>query len=244
MVFAIITMSTMMILRNMHYTETKTGKKILAANEGLKMKEFIKRGLYGNAVRQLKTNRKLLILFLLQILFNLTLPLGAYSSLYFAPYMTDIIGIDKADVSVFGTIYSGIMLFVFLVINPMVSRKFVYLIITIGLAFQGIAFLGISLLPYNAIYCALFMVGTYSLGYGLFLPLFNALFADVSDGDERAGIYALSNTFSAIFSAVVGSISGFIYSFQPRLIFLISFILIVICIITILLFIVYSKTGR
>ncbi|MCX7771954.1 MAG: MFS transporter [Clostridia bacterium] len=230
MVFAIVSMTIMIFLRNKYYTETAAGRQILAEHKGLKLREVMKKGLYGGAFGLVFRNRRLGVIVLLQILFNLTIPLGAFNSMFFAPFMTDHIGIDKATVSVLGAVYAGVMLFVFLVINPLISKKHVSGSIVLGLVLQALALVGVTLIPAGFMVFAILAVGLYAFGYGIFTPFNNALFADVSDGRERAGIYSLVNTVTSILSAVIGAVSGFIYAFEPRLIFFITVLFLALCV--------------
>lgn len=241
MVFAILSMSAMVYFRNREYTETANGKRILAEHKGLKLTDVLKKGLYRGAIQQIFTNKRLGIVILLQVLFNLTLPLGGFNSLYFAPFMTEVLGIDKATVSVLGGVYAAVMLFVFLVINPLITTKHVSSSILIGLILQGLALLSITLIPGGVIFYAILAVGLYSFGNGIFLPFLSALVADTAEGREMAGIYSLFNTIVSIVSAIIGSVSGLLYSIQPRLIFLITVGLIVLCIAAMLIFIANEK---
>lgn len=236
MMFAIICMTTQAILRNKNYTETQQGQQILAKNKGLRFKEIMREGLFGGAVSNIFKNRRLGIVVLVQILFNLTLPLGAFNSMYFAPFMTEQLGVDKAAVSALGAVYSGILLFVFLVINPTVPKKHVSSSIFAGLVLQGSALLGISLMPAKGILYAIFPVALYAFGYGIFLPFFNALFADASVGREMAGIYSFTLTLTSTLGAIIGAVSGFIYAAEPRLIFFITVLLLSLCALTMLAF--------
>ena len=85
----------------------------------------------------------------MQILFNLIIPLGAYNSMYFLPYMTDYLGIDKAAASILGGVYAGVMLIVFLFITPSTARKNIHASILTGLFLQTAAFFWITMLPHG-----------------------------------------------------------------------------------------------
>lgn len=241
MVFAMVSMTVMIYFRNRAYVETRVGKQILEEHQGRKLKDIMKKGLFGGAVKQILTNKRLGMIVLLQVLFNLTLPLGAFNSLYFAPFMTVHAGIDKAAVSVLGGVYSVVMLFVFLVVNPLVSKKRIYPTILVGLVLQGLALLGVTLLPKGVMFYAILAIGLYAFGYGVFSPFMNALFADVSDGRDRASIYSLVNTFTSVISALLGAFSGFIYAAQPRWIFYITVILLSLCAGALLMFMAQEK---
>lgn len=244
MVYAIISMSAMVYFRNRAYTETANGKLILAEHKGLKIEEVLKKGPYGGALKQIFSNKRLGFILIIQVLFNLTLPLGAFNSLYFAPFMTVELGIDKAAVSVLGGVYAGAMLFAFLVINPTVSKKHVTTSILTGLILQGLALTSIALMPGGALIYAILAVGVYAVGYGIFLPFLSAIVADVAVGREMAGIYSLVHTSVSVLSAVIGSVSGLLYAFEPRLIFFMTVFLLVLCIGSLLVFIASDKRHQ
>lgn len=244
MVFAVISMTTMILVRNKYYTETRIGQQILDEHKGLAFKEVLKKGLYGGAVDQVRKNNRLKIAIVIQVLFNLTLPLGAFNSMYFAPFITEHLGIDKATVSVLGGVYAGVMLFVFLVINPATTKKRMPTSILSGLLIQAIALLGITIVPKGFLFFAILAVGLYSFGYGIFLPIFSTILADVSEGRDRAGIYALVNTITSVLSSLIGLGSGFLYAAAPRFIFYISTLLLGLSIIAMLLFVAYEKKQK
>lgn len=237
MIFAIISMTAMILIRNKYYTETRIGKQILEEQKGLSFKDVLKKGLYSGTFAQMRNNNRLKVVFLIQILFNLTLPLGAFNSMYFAPFMTEQIGIDKAVVSILGGVYAGVMLVVFLFITPAISHKHMSSSIVTGLFLQAVALIGITAVPEGMMFFAILAVALYSFGYGIFMPFFSTLIADVSEGKERAGIYSLVNTVTAVLSALIGLGSGFLYAAAPRFIFYITALLLGLCVIGMFVFI-------
>lgn len=241
LIFAIISMTVMIVFRNRKYTETKIGLQILEEHKGKKLSELLKKGLFRGAVGQVFRKKRLRMVFLLEILFKLTLPLGAFNSLYFIPYMTECVGIDKANASSLGGVYAGVMLIVFLVINPMLKERHISASILTGLTLQGVALIGITLISNGSLFFAILAVGLYALGYGIFIPFLNALFADVSDGKERAGYYSLAYTITSVLGAALGAASGFIYALDPRFIFYLTVFLIALCILSMLALLAYDK---
>jgi len=235
MIIAIISMTLMMLLRNKMYTETKIGRQILNENKGLALKDMLKKGPFNGAFAQLRENRHLKIAFWIQVLFNLTLPLGAFNSMYFAPFMTEHLGIDKATVSVLGGVYAGVMLIVFLFINPSIPGRNMKAPILTGLFLQVIAMIGIPMIPKGMMALAILAVALYSFGYGIFMPFFSTMLADVSEGKSRAGVYSLINTATAVLSALIGLGSGFLYAAAPRFIFYITALLLGLSILSMLL---------
>lgn len=70
------------------------------------------------------------------VLFNAYQPIGAYSSLYFAPYLTDVVGLDTAVISVLGIVNSLFMLSVYLFAVPAMSHFNKLFSLTVGLSVQ------------------------------------------------------------------------------------------------------------
>ncbi len=243
-IYAILSMTAMMLIRNSRYVETKIGQQIRDKQKGFAFKELIKKGMYKGTLKQLLSNKLLRLAMIVQILFNLIIPLGAYNSMYFLPYMTDYLGIDRGAASILGGAYAGVMMFVFLFITPNTSRKNIPASILTGLFLQTAAFFWITMLPEGILLYAILAVGVYSLGHGIFIPFFSTLLADVSEGRERAGIYSLLNTISAVLSAVIGSASGFIFAADPRYIFYLTAFITSLCFIGMILFIAYERKQK
>lgn len=82
------------------------------------------------------------------------------------------------------------------------------------------------------------------LSSGIFTPFFSTLLADISEGKERAGIYALINTITAVLSVIIGSASGFIYAADPRYIFYLTASITALCAIGVILFLVQGKKQK
>lgn len=242
--FALISMTAMFFIRNSMYVETKVGQQILDEHKGFDFKERLKKGMYKGTLKQLSSNKQLRTAMIVQVLFNLIIPLGAYNSMYFLPYMTDYLGIDKAAASILGGVYAGVMLFVFLFITPNTSKKNMPSSILTGLLLQTVAFFWITMLPHGIMLYAVLAVGVYSFGHGIFIPFFSTLLADISEGKERAGIYSLLNTATAVLSAIIGSASGFIYAVDPRYVFYLTAFITALCFIGMILFLMQGKKQK
>ena len=92
-------------------------------------------------------NRKLSTVLVIVVLFNAYQPIGAYSSLYFAPYLTDVAGLDAAMISVLGIVNSVFMLSVYLFAIPAMSRLNKLFSLTVGLSVQILSMLSRVFLP-------------------------------------------------------------------------------------------------
>ena len=242
-IFAMLSMTAMFFIRNSKYVETKVGQQILNEHKNFNFKERLKKGIYKGTFKQLSSNKRLRIAMAVQILFNLIIPLGAYNSMYFLPYMTDYLGIDKAAASILGGVYAGVMLLCF-VYNANTARKNIPASILTGLFLQTAAFFWITMLPHGMMIYAVLAVGIYSFGHGIFMPFFSTLLADISEGKERAGIYSLLNTVTAILSAIIGSVSGFIYAADPRYVFYLTAFITALCFIGMIMFMYMIKSRQ
>lgn len=245
MIFAIVSMSTMIISRNHFYRETRMGQQILDEHKGSRFRDIARKGLFRGAFRVLGKNPGAALIIAVNILFNLTLPLGAFNSMYFALFMTGQVGIGKASVSILGGIYSGVILLVFLAVTPRIGKKGGTAGMLSGLVIQGASLVMIALIPKGVLAAACLCVALYGLGYGIFKPFLDSLTADVSEGRERAGLYSLVNTAISIFSALIGYASGYIYAFDPRWIFFSTAVILGICAIGMVCFIwINGKMGQ
>src|SRR5690606_6068895 len=123
--FAFISMTTLIFVRNHFLTETKTGEKFLNQNKANKdrkpLGDIIIRP-YADSARYLKKDPVAMITVIANIVFYIYFYIGTNNSLYFAPYLTDVLRLNEFDVSIIGSIYAAGMLFSMIVINPLAQR--------------------------------------------------------------------------------------------------------------------------
>ena len=106
LLFGAICMFVMIIHRHFKFHETDMGR--LAVERSRTVSYW---GTLKNSLTQMKTvvtshNHKLSCVLVIIVLFSAYQPIGAYSSLYFAPYLTDVVGLDAAMISVLGTVFT------------------------------------------------------------------------------------------------------------------------------------------
>ncbi|HBL36297.1 MAG TPA: hypothetical protein DDZ55_05760, partial [Firmicutes bacterium] len=134
-------------------------------------------------------------------------------SLYFAPYLTEKLGQSKALISSLGVVNSLTMLLVLVLLLPRLQSGLFPLLV--GLGFQLLSLAVLILIPPGNFWPLIIVIILYALGFGLFRPLVDALFADITEGKERAGLYGLNNTLTSILSALAGFYSGRLYQANP-----------------------------
>ena len=230
LLFGAICMFVMIIHRHFKFHETDMGR--LAVERSRTVSYW---GTLKNSLTQMKTvvtshNHKLSCVLVIIVLFSAYQPIGAYSSLYFAPYLTDVVGLDAAMISVLGIVNSLFMLAVYLFAVPAMSRFNKLFSLTVGLGIQIASMLLRMFLPAGSIAWTVVSVALFSVGFGLCRPFLDALMAEASPEKERSGIYALKNVLISLASALAGSLSGFLYRLSPKSIYLASLILLAVCI--------------
>jgi MFS family permease len=236
LIFMTISMSIMIFLRNHFYVETRTGQEILDSRIPFNIREIFKNGLYGRAILAICKGKEVLMIVCVYVLFMIYIPIGTFSSLYYAPYINEVLGIGKSALSILGAVNSAVMLIVFVLIIPIISRFNLVLNMIIGIFIQAVALILFILIPSNHLASTIFCVALFALGFSLFRPFIDAILAEITDGRERAGIYSLLNTVISIFSSLLGLFSGYLYAINPRLIYLESVGILLILIIILFLF--------
>lgn len=127
------------------------------------------------------------------------------------------------------------MLVVFVLVIPRISR-FNLTNMIVGIFIQIVSLILFILIPSHHLISAIFCVALFALGFSLFRPFIDAILAEVTDGRERAGIYSLLNTVISIFSSLLGLLSGYLYSIDPRLIYLESIGILLLSVLVLFLF--------
>lgn len=229
MAFAVISMTAMMILRNRLYTETKVGRQILNEHREMKERGEIRINPYKRTFSTLRENPGLVMILMAVILFNSYIPIGTYNSLYFAPYLTEVLKLDKSAISILGGVNSLVIFLVLVLILPGIGRENRFQLMICGLLLQALSQIFFVIMPRGSFLYAAISLIIFAVGFGLTRPFLESVFAAVSEGRERAGIYAVSNMMISVTSAVLGFASGYLYSLRPELIYVLSFCLLMVC---------------
>lgn len=225
LIYAALSMLIMIILRNHFYKETSVGKYILDEWKKNPTRFSLKNIIPIKAARMFKDNPKTVIVAMVYILFYIYIPLGTFNSLYFAPFMTEVLVLSKSSISILGGVYSGVMLVVFVFIIPLISRMSHTKNMLLGIGVQAVSLIMLILIPAGSIIAAIISIALYAVGFGVFRPFVDSMLAEVSGGTERAGIYSMVATITSLITALIGFVSGSIYILNPRLIYIASIII-------------------
>lgn len=222
LLYGLISMSTMIILRNHLYRETRIGQQILDERKKNPVPFNLKSLIPIKAATVFKGNPRAVIAAMVYILFFVYFPLGTFNSLYFAPYMTEVLKLGKSSISVLGGVYSGVMFFVFVFIVPVISKRNNTRNMQFGLLIQAASLFWLIMLPAGSLVKVMLCIGVYAAGFGIFRPFLDSMLAEVTEGNERAGIYSLINTVTCVITALLGFVSGSIYIINPRILYILS----------------------
>lgn len=233
--------------RNRLATETATGKLLIARRAGMDrgkipgisasflhgMRALIEP--YGIALRHIRSRRKAAAAIAANVLFYVYYLVGTNSSLYFAPFFADALGMDPALVGVVGAMFSGGTLFAMLFFNPLLFRRMGPARCGFwGAALNLAGFLPLLFLRERAGWI-LGSVGLAAIGYGMLKSAIDASlatsFGDARTGaggkdgrkqgegnEARAGVYAIANLASSILGMGAGALCSLIYPTIPRFI--------------------------
>lgn len=230
LLFAAISMSFRIIVRNYLYTETSVGQRILDERKKSTKTKCIKSGLPIETVKSLIKDKKVVMIACVFILFNVYIPIGTFNSLYFAPYMADVWMLNKSLISILGGVYSAVLFIVFVLINPLIYKTNKLLVMIIGILIQIIAIGLLISIPTGGIIAVILCMLLLASGFGIMKPLVDAMLAEVTEGNDRARIYSVVNTVTCIATALIGVISSNLYVLNPKIIYLVSLALLTVCI--------------
>lgn len=235
MAVAVVSMTAMMFIRNHYLKETSIGLEILAERrrDGCLRSQSVFL-FYERIFEALRAYPARKIFLCATVLFNTYMPIGTFASLYYAPYLTEVLKLDKASISFLGSINSLILFLVLALVTPVIVKGARLRSMLLGLTLQMMALLLFILIPPHSFGWAMTTVALFAVGFGLFRPFLDSTFAEVTEGRERAGLYALLNVAVSGLSAAMGFVSGYLYHFNPILLYLISIGILAACAIVLL----------
>lgn len=227
--FAALSMTVMILGRHHCYRETRVGQQILAEHRQLGLKTIFKKNSYWQVLQFLRFKPSLILVFVLTVLFNVYVPIGTFTSLYYAPYLTEALKLDSSAISLLGGVGPAVMFLVAVVIMPGIATTQRVPAMIGGFLIQAMALAGFILIPAGNFWLTMAMVILFAFGYSISKPFLDSMMAIATAGKERAGIYSLYNTSLSILSALVGMGSGYLYKLHPALIYVTSIMILLAC---------------
>ncbi|HEX7715404.1 MAG TPA: MFS transporter [Bacillota bacterium] len=223
--FAVVSMTLMMLGRNYYFRETRVGQQILDERRAHRGKFRPRTNSFRELTRYLKNRPQVGKALLITVLFNVYLPIGTYTSLYFAPYLTEGLRLDKSAISLLGGVNAAVMLLVLILLIPRIpriNRSNWNTCMRTGIVIQAIGLVFLIISPPGRFLPALGGISIIAMGFAIGKPFLDTLLANVTGGKERSGIFALNNTVISVLCAIIGLASGYLYNIRPYLIYIFS----------------------
>ena len=231
LIFAVISMTTMMFSRYHFHVETQIGQKILKERLKHNKKLGFRKDLYKGVFADLYRKPTVFMIMCVIILFNMYITIGTHLSLYFVPYMSEVLGIEKSMISLLGVVNAATMITTLVFINPVISRRNTINNMMIGLALQAVSLFLLVIISGNNFFIVVLCLAIFAAGFGIFRPFADSMMAELTEGKARAIIYSLMNTGISTLSAVMGFVSGYLYDLNPRLIYITSIFILSLCLV-------------
>lgn len=228
LMFAAISMGSMMLVRHFLYRETRVGQQILDERKTQARVRTFK--LDFSLFKSLATQPVTIMALAFSVLFNAYVPIGTFYSLYYAPFLTEVLKLDKAAIAVLGGINAGVILAVFILWVPILNRCNRTNVMVAGIGLQIFALGMYITIPPGNFSATVMVVVLFAVGFGMVKPFIDSILANATSGKERAGVYAIHNTMVSLVSAGLGLFSGYLYAVKASWIYLISIVLLVTCI--------------
>jgi MFS family permease len=216
-------MTTLIIARNHYLEETSIGKVKKQNSEKLTLHSIKKP--YKEAFAYLRENKTAKLVVLANILFYVYLIIGTNQSVYFAPYLVEVLGMSVYQSSILGSIYSIGMLISMTVIIPKISPIKIHRgnVVASFITILGLVFLVI--IPSGSFVMSIISIFILSIGYGMIRPMIDTALAVSTEGDSRSGIYSIINAVSSIAGMVAAIAISFLYAWFKKSIFYISIVI-------------------
>jgi len=252
LIFSFISMTSLIIARNHFLKETRTGEIILEekrrknqkGKKGNRQKAYDLLQTYDSSIKYLKGNPSALIIVFVNIIFYIYYYIGTNNSLYFSPYLTDALGLSSLDASLVGSAYAGSMLFAMLIINPLLKKVNIYKSLIMGGCINTAGLILLVSIPAGNLPYAMVSIVTTAVGFGIFKSFIDAALAIVSGGESSAGIYSIVNLLSALLGSGAAALASVFYPLNPRFIYIMSIILLVLSITAVSGIFALSRKGK
>lgn len=139
-------------------------------------------------------------------------------------FLTDFLGFSKASIAIFPMVSSATMLAFILLALPRIQgneRRGVYIgicLLSLGWFIMGI----LAQFRTGMVYLATMLTAA---GWALFSPGLNTLWANAIDDDQRAKAQSIKDLTAAVFTAPAGYIGANLYLMDPRIPYVLIFLL-------------------
>ncbi|UVI28556.1 MFS transporter [Paenibacillus spongiae] len=212
---AFVCMTLQFIGRHMTTRETDIGKRKMRESRELGLKESLNE--YMNAIKNVLTNRPLLLIFGVYMLFNFQMTMkGTYLSLYLADYLH----IDSDLISLFPAVSSVVMLLTMWLIMPRIPERLVQSAMNGGFVLSVISTVMLVVIPAENLLWVGISTIMAAVGMMISSPYLEAQVANAIDDNQRAKIFSILSVLVILCISPAGIIGGWTYQIDPRIPFL------------------------
>lgn len=228
---ALITYPCMALIRNRYLAENSVSVELMRQNRS---KSALRNLFHKDTVRYIFSKPALMLILLVNLLYGVFIASGSFTSGYYALYLTEKLGMSESIISTFSFTISGTMLIVFLFVVPALSGRNTRRNLAFGLCAIAVGLLIFLLAPAgNYLLVALSCV-VYAVGVGVAKPFLDTEIASTADGEQRANMYSFNMLIMGIINSCVGFGIGYVFKYSPALVYTISLVLVLICLLIIL----------
>ncbi|WP_342566006.1 MFS transporter [Paenibacillus sp. FSL R7-0345] len=211
-VIAFLFMTFQFIGRQLTTRETEAGIRKRQETRELGLREIMVE--YGGAFRELGTDRNLLLIFGVYILFNFQATL---KTTYLSLYMADYLRIDSGIISLFPAVSSIIMLVTLWLLMPKIPDQAAHRAMMAGFGLSAAS--NVMLVIYPSASLLWLGLSTILAAVGLMIssPYLEAAVQNAIDDDKRAKVFSMLSVLILLFTAPAGIIGGWAYKLDPRI---------------------------
>ena len=223
--FGFVSMMTLFIVRHMMVTETAVGVQKMREMKGVSIWGVFKT--YPPVIRRLVSDRLLAVVFLVRALNFIQFTVrGAF----LAVLVTERLGFPAETMALFQTLSAVVMLLTLVFITPVLATYTRRWPIAMGIGFHIAATFILLLSPATQNYPLLILSGIFiALGTSVTSPRIDSLVANTIANEERSVINAAMGIILLLISTPFGYIGGVLSDIDPRLPFLLTLTVLLLC---------------
>jgi len=216
LLIAVISMTILNFVRNFFVKETETGEKIKNEKERSSLFKDYKQALVI-ILKNSQTRSAILINSLIYTYFAT----ATTSSLFFAPYFTEYLGLSELKFSYIGGIYTVGIIVALVFVNPRLSQSN---LMDYSIRFSLVSIVGFIMILkiFDSLVLILLGVFAVALSYGVLKTIGDSVMAICPGGKVKTTIYSMSFLISSIITIVTIKLVTILYQYSPCFLFIIS----------------------
>lgn len=211
-VIAFLFMTFQFVGRQLTTRETEAGIRKRQETRDLGLRESM--AIYGGAFRELGTDRNLLLIFGVYILFNFQATL---KTTYLSLYMADYLRIDSGIISLFPAVSSVIMLVTLWLLMPKIPDQAAHNAMMAGFGLSALSNVMLVIHPSSSLLWIGLSTILAAVGLMISSPYLEAAVQNAIDDDKRAKVFSMLSVLILLFTAPAGIIGGWAYKLDPRI---------------------------